>query len=504
MGVNEDEARTLRTVAEIVETFETRTDPFDPHEVADAVRTLAREWESAGRALPTDMHAEWLAFTLMENYRSNEGFTWETYYGPIAVFVDSNGARIERPGIEEITPEVVAHWRARAHAARQPLFRMRYADLAWEFGRRAKLPVGPELARIAVDATLSATSQKLFKHSTRGFTRLKRALQLALGLRDDGRVISVRDAIIAYEDEVAEDSHPGTWGIAFDELVEQKPKSMHTPPDLVTKLVADLEARLERIAHPAESARLPDGFAVGAAALRLARHYRRIGDQSNMRRVLLVYGDTFKTAAEHAFPMLAMAWLERVHDTYRSFGLRDETEAIEVRLRELGPGAVKAMKPVSTSAQIPAEEVERFLGGMTTGTLEEVLFRIAIQFIPDREAVTDEVHRLKKTAPLTALFTQKIIDREGRPIAEIGSVEEDLDGRVVRQSSQHIQFEIPWLRAVVERMRERLQPTATELRTHLLKSPVFDEGKAAILERGLAAYLAGYAVVAAPVLTPPS
>lgn len=87
-----------------------------------------------------------------------------------------------------------------------------------------------------------------------------------------------------------------------------------------------------------------------------------------------------------------------------------------------------------------------------------MLVRIGVQFIPDKATVTREVHRLAKTSPASAIFSQKLMDHEGRPIAEIGSVEGDLDGRVVRQTSQHMQFEIPWLRAVVDRMRERLKP----------------------------------------------
>lgn len=492
----------LRTVTEILETFEIRADPFDPHEVAGAVQVLAREWESAGRALPLDMRAEWLAFVLMENYHGDESFMWGTYYGPMAVFHDAKGARIEQPDIDEITLEVVAHWQERAHIARHALLRMRYADLVWEFGRRAKLRLGPEFPRVVVDATLEAAAKKLFTHPIEGFTCLRRALTLALSVRDDARVVSVRDALVAYEGDVAEDSLAGTWGVAFDELVEKNSKHVPMPPELVAKLAADLEARVGRLAHPKEPGALPDGFAVEAAALRLARHYRTVDDHSNMRRVVLIYGEAFKTAAEQASPMLAMAWLERVLDTYRNFGLREEAEAIEIRLRELGPGAVKEMKPVSTFTQIPAEEVERFLDAVTTGTLEKVLVRIAVNFVPDKAALTEEVHRIAKVAPLSALITQKLTDREGRTVAEIGSVEEDLDGRLVRQASQHMQLESPWLRASIDRMRQRLQPTEADLRAHLVRSPVFDAGKGPILERGLAAYLAGEAVVAAPMLIP--
>ncbi len=379
---------------------------------------------------------------------------------------------------------------------------MRYADLVWEFGRRAKLVPSPDLPRLAIDATLKAAAKKLFKHSMAGFTALRRALVLARRLREERGAIAVRDAIIAYEDDVAEDPLSGTWGVAFNEFVEKKPKHLPTPQDVVAKLVADLEARLGRLAHPKDAGALPDGFAVEAAALRLARHYRRTGDESNMRRVVRLYGEAFVTAAERVAPMLALAWLERVAGTYRAFGLRGEADAIEVRLRELGPAAMKEMKPVSTSVEIPADVIKRLLDGTTAGSLEEVLVRIAMQFIPDKASLTEEVVRIAKEAPLSGLFTQTTMDREGRPLAKIGSVEEDLDGHVVRQTSQRMLVETPWLRATINRMRERLSPAAGDLRTYLLTSPVFETGKAAIVERGLAAYLDGDGITAAPILVP--
>lgn len=463
-------SRAPLTLAEVLAAFETRSEPFDPHELAEAVRALGKQVEAAGEAVTLDLRAEWLAFTLMENYRGDDGFNWGTYYSPVGVFHDAKGTRVEMPPVDEITPEIIAYWQERARTARHPLLQIRYADLAWEFGRRAKLAVDVALPRTVIDATVAAAAKRLFRHSTVGFTGLKRALALALSLRDDGRVVMVRDALIAYEDAVAEDPLPGTWGVAFDELVATKSKHIPMPPELVAKLVPDLEARLRRLAHPKEPGALPDGFAVEAAALRLARHYRATGDEAAMRRVVRSYEEAFRVAAEKASPLLAMAWPERVLDTYRSFGLREEAEATEVRLRELGPDAVKEMKSISASTEIPADEAERFLDAMTAGTLEEALVRIAVQFIPDKTSVTEEVHRLAKTSALSAIISHTLMDREGRPIAKIGSVEDDLDGRVVRQTSQHMQFEIPWLRAVADRMRERLKPSPANLRDHLLKS----------------------------------
>src|SRR5262249_4672047 len=142
---------------------------------------------------------------------------------------------------------VIAYWEGRAGASRHPIIRMRYADLVWEFGRRAKGPVSAALPRVVIDATLTAATSGLFKDTHSGRTRLVRALELALALREAERVIAVRDALVAYERRVADDSLPGTWGFSFDELLENRRKQVPMPDELVGDLVADLEARLARL-----------------------------------------------------------------------------------------------------------------------------------------------------------------------------------------------------------------------------------------------------------------
>jgi hypothetical protein len=125
--MTEENASGPTTLAEILGTFEGRRDAFDLHEVAEAVRTLARQNEAAGTAVTDDIRAEWLAFTLMENYQGDEGFTWGTYYGPVGVFHNGKGTRVEIPPVTEITRDFISHWQERARAARHPLLRIRHA-----------------------------------------------------------------------------------------------------------------------------------------------------------------------------------------------------------------------------------------------------------------------------------------------------------------------------------------------------------------------------------------
>src|SRR5260370_3899390 len=116
------------------------------------------------------------------------------------------------------------------------------------------------LPRTVIDATVTAAVRNLFKYSTVGFTGLKRALALAQSLRDNARIVIARDALIEYENVVADEESPGTWGIAFDELVAAKSKHIPMAPELVARLVSDLEARLGRLMHPKAPGVIPDPF----------------------------------------------------------------------------------------------------------------------------------------------------------------------------------------------------------------------------------------------------
>ncbi len=221
-----------------------------------------------------------------------------------------------------------------------------------------------------------------------------------------------------------------------------------------------------------------------------------------MRRVLLIYGNTFVAASENVAANLATGWLERVMEIYRDFGLAEQAEALAVRIRDLGPRRVEEMKPVSSAVEVPAAEVEEYVAAMTAGSLEEVLSRIASKFLPRKDELAKQVERMANLTPFSAMVRREIVDYDGRPVAAIGSVEDDLEGHIVLQAAQTMWMNVPWLREVMERTRFRLHPSAADLRDHLLRSPIFEAGRAAILERGIEAYLDSDPIAAAPILIP--
>src|SRR5438270_402787 len=80
-----------------------------------------------------------------------------------------------------------------------------------------------------------------YEHSVTPIDKAKRALHIAISLGDTERVMRTRDVLLALEDQVADDSSPGTWGFCFDSLVEPPNKRILLGDSQRDKVIDDLE-----------------------------------------------------------------------------------------------------------------------------------------------------------------------------------------------------------------------------------------------------------------------
>lgn len=460
-----------------------RTDIPDEHEICGMARALETRIHEAGLEPSSALSAEVMAFRFCENY-PNERSGWGTYYGPMASFSHEQGDVLEVPSIKDVTAETLAYWSRRAREANHPILRFRYGDLAWELAPKVNASRDPEGARIAIDAALELAGRPDAK-GLLGRKKLTRALQLARSLKDSERVGQVRDAMIVLVGRTAEDSKVETWAYCFDHLVaEQVPLQ----PGQEERIISDLEARLARLAGGGDSA---DPWSAKDAAHRLATYYRRKGSEDDIRRVLLVAGRAFEELAKTAMPMVGAAWMRDVYDLYREFGLTRDAEALDPMLAELGEKSKGDLRRVSHEVEIPRETFDELARGILADDLSESLTRIAVNFLVDPEEAEQDVLRLAKQSPIQAIFKQVYLDARGRPESEVGSVEDDLQGRVVAQMRRRIGFEAVFLRHVLRVVLQKFAPSATVLTDCLFQSPVFEAPQRGLVERAMRAYLDG-------------
>jgi hypothetical protein len=95
------------------------------------------------------------------------------------------------------------------------------------------------------------------------------------------------------------------------------------------------------------------------------------------------------------------------------------------------------------------------------------------------------------------------MDRKGRPICTIPSIEDDLEAHVIRLISQNMQFEGLFVRVLLQEMQTRTGLSCVTVMQRFEESPIIDEDTCGLVERGLKAYFKGDPLVALHLLVPP-
>ena len=302
-------------LTDVLGKFDQETKPISERDVSKAIQSVR---DRAPSELPMRLLAEAMAFDFQENYRDRIT-GWGTYYGPMFVLSNEDGTAIEWPSIKKVSDQIIDYWTDRAKTARHPVLRARYADLVWDF-QKVVTNESPHYstAQIVIDSIIEIAQSKCHTSKVNVKGKLGRALSLAITLNDSNRIKKVADATIAYEDAIADDSKLGLWGFSYDLLFEND--KVELTADQKQKLLDDLEGHLLRASEPPKKEGV-DPWAVEAAALPLAKHYRKVGRGEDTKRVIVAIGNAFLQASSKASALQASAWLQRVYTTFKEFGL---------------------------------------------------------------------------------------------------------------------------------------------------------------------------------------
>lgn len=480
------------------ETLESKLVELEPlsgvseHEIESELRKL-RDTNNE-----EDPCREWLyesmAFSFCENYTNKEG-GWGTYFGPMMmVWQTDDGKTVESPSIQLVDENTIAYWDQRSKSTNNPLLQARYAGLVWDLSEPAtgKKPHYSAAIRCC-EALLKIAEENSHKYDVNVIQKLERAISLATSLKDQQLIERAKQAILNYESVVADDSKPDLWGFCFDLLVGNKKVNLSDEEE--REIIDILEARLQRLKEA-------DPWACEHAAERLARYYRAKGQEEDCSRVIKILGSTFENAANNAAPLVASSWLEHMHHVYVQFNLIADAERVARTIRELGPKVRDDMKAISHEMEIPREKFDAYVEQMVDGDLEQALARIAIRYIPRRGEIENQLHDLAKKAPISFLFTKQIADHQGRVVAVVGSLEDDLDGNVVSQMSQNMAISVMFLSAVLDRVISKFSLNDEGIINYLFKAPIFTSIQKELLLKGVRAYLEGDYVISIHLLIP--
>jgi len=468
-------------------------DNVDSSRVALDEAGLPDRIRATGGTQPGD-EAEWLAFMLHEGRDS----PWGIHFCPQATGTRDDGTLVTIPSIEPVTDKMVSYWAERSGTATHPVLVARYAGLAWEFQHYlSDLRPDPAVARVRIEAAIDVAREELHTHCISTWTLLEHALSLATKMKDVARINAVKDAALDFEDRVAHDRKPGTWG-AFDMLYRRKKLRLPKPDE--QRLIDALEARLDRLSKPAEGN--PDPWSSEAAALRLAKHYRRLEQPEDVERVLIAVEAAFVPFLKKADGVLAHGWLSGLHENYEAFGLRGHAQRLRQSMHELGPKVNEGMAAITATIEVTDDELAEFLDALLAGGREAAVGRILGHFVPSRADALKSLKQMRQNAPLVALLSHQLMDQHGRRVATVGSTEADTEGRVVMATAQAIQFSAPFLRNVLREAVVRGVIDPEWVMAMARDSLCFDSESMGLVERGIEAYFADDPIVSVHLLVP--
>jgi lysyl-tRNA synthetase class 1 len=444
-----DDVTIAAAIEQIIQQFEVSTSPFTELDVQQAVGKARNELGQLGQAENIGAWAEVLAFGLVGARRYES--PWNTFFAPMATLTGKDGSIQYAPDIAGTPPTVLGHWADRARTLQHPVLKARYADLVWDMAATiGGVRRDPEMARLAIDSYLASLSADCRKELYYRFEAALRAFDLARLINDSERITRARDGLMELHRAAMVENVGNIWQ-TFDRLMEDRKSGV--TPEQRDELVADLEKLVARFTDIS----MPDVFNPHAArdsASRLIKHYTRLYQSEDVKRLHTATAKAFEHFAGMSSPMLAAAVLQTAVDEYRDAGLAEDTRRVRILMQQKIGESRSEMGQIGHEVEISKDDIEKFLDSVVLEDLGQTFVRLAVEFLLKRKELETQVQQTLEEAPLMAHITQTIM-ADDHVAAIIGSVQDDPFGRLFQQAKFSFSFSALWLHHAMERTMEK-------------------------------------------------
>lgn len=499
----------LRKLSSLIDEYESRKTWIDTRALSVELESLNPEVAALTDDERRGCVAEIVGHRFMNTTPADRG-PWESYFGPVSSGVDHAGNEVHVPDAEQIEAEVIEYWKLRSEQTPHPILRARYADLAWEIGTiwnrghpgEAQIELPRELAQRAVCAYLDSVKlhdpAEPFK-LLQAWRFLDRAAGLAISIKDQALIDRAKAAAFDFNRANRAAGHAFQWWLIDDLAYDRKGLSLADAER--AELIGWLQESLDACSDIADPQRFDPHQALQAAD-RIARWGAKVCKPELGIAALRKAGAAFEAFSTQANAMTAIGWLEDLSARYRDNNLAEDASRVDAAILARGDEAQKSMKLISTSIKVTAEEMETWLDALTADSPKLAVGRIAFHLTSKPEDLRREIEEGAANAPLHAMISITLTDDNGFTAATIGSVKDDMPGRIINAAANHIGVGAPWLHQALERLKARWGVDADALLELLAQSHLFPPRSHGLLRAGIEAWFAGDHVKAVHVLVP--
>lgn len=463
----------MSTINEMTNALEELTDIRDFREIKKTLMNFPKEQNEY-----EEYDYELLAFSFVEDQEDDYGKG--SYYGPESGFHTENGYQ-RSPNIDRIDENVINYWKNRAEETDNYLLKARYSDLVWEFSKVLKLKGSSNLQYVlmAINSYIEIIENRLFNTEMSLIKVSKRAFSLAQTINDLNEIQKTKGAMIKFEQGIESDSLPGLWGFSYDCLIGNRKVNLDKDEESI--IITMLEERLDRLFLSNED----ESNSIEHGAVRLAEYYSKKKQfsaiQDLLKKIEQLY-ETYETVenihrTEYNF--------QRLYQLYKEHNMNEDASRVLARISRLGKQISDSLIYHEFSTEIKREELESLFEVLLKGDLEQDIFRVCLYFTPIKEETQKQVLELDSRYPLANFFSKSILSENGRMIATIGSVEDDLEGNILKQTADNLQISMQFLDLVINELTKR-HDLSSERTFELLKlSPAFAEDKFEFIKQGI-------------------
>lgn len=427
--------------------------------------------------------AEFIAFSLcgerkwtntqVFHYKSHWDITWYTY-----------------PEDGSIEPEIIEYWRKRISEVSNPVMKLRYTDLVYEFTKNQKSNDKFTLANSVVETTIQLieTSQVC---DLLWQDYLQRAITMVKSFRNNLPInmITLANVMADFEERTAiDDEKTGLWWYSFRLFVLDL-EGYSITNDFKDRLIKDIHIRMERLMK-SESI---DPWAVHQAVSLLLEYYKKMKNREAVKTLLLDLEQAFKSQSSAILSTYNLTMIHSLYQDHMEFIDKAHLSRIETEIQKAWWEVSWEMHMIETTQEIPEEEITKYMHSVfwepwSKKSLSEVIKAIFENFILRKDNVISSLKHTTESCPFLSILSCNLSNWQGIPTTIVWWVlSNDIERKIQHHWADILQYDIViFLWIILEEFFKRFD--VNEMVGEIQKSPIFLSEDTNHLKRILSSY----------------
>ena len=432
-----------------------------------------------------ERNAEVRLMTFAENYGNAD---WGCFYGPYCA---------------DVTAEQIGYWTKRASETKNPLLKMRYTGVVWDYCKRVtgKEPSYKDIKLAHITSSIETVEQDLTEHSISGIVYAERSIEKAISIRNNALTDRAIKALLSYSKKYSRDNLAGIWGRPFEFMIEHLKVFVPYEEEMLNEMLA----RFERLENKSiAEGKKTDSYVhtLKEAAELLAKYYKQKRQIDKVSEYLGRYHSCMKLSFELRGAMWAHAMLQNLQQTYRNYNLTKEANKLYVEIQALGGKALDEMKPVEVSMPIDNKLIEEYFKPLLSGTDNEILTKYMFNYLPNLEIEKRHQKHEAEYSPFMDIISTVAYNPSGIPINNVGVGKRAEEQKLSFGMCRRMKISAFFISLHIKRMEDMEVYTYDNIISLFNDSPLILDAQRPLLERGIKAYIDKDYVVACFILVP--